>query len=464
MNKELYYLSINELNSMYLGKETSPVEVTNVFLKRIKEFDSSLNSYIEVYEKDAIDNSKLAESSLSEASTNKLIGIPLGLKDLIDIKNKITTAGSKILENNVAEYDAKITKDFIDSKSIILGKTNLVEFAFGTLGINTTTRTCRNPWDMKKVPGGSSSGSAVSVSSGLATFAIGTDTGGSIRMPAALCGITGFKPTYGTVSRVGVKDLSWTMDHVGPMARSANDCLEVMKVISGYDSRDKYSLDNHKENFIDSEKIDRTNKKIGIPKQYFFDDVESEILKRVNESIEIFKQLGYQIIEIDMPFVSDGRNINIGVLIPEAISIHRKFLGRSKEYTKTVINRLLGGLGVTADEYLDASRAMSSFNQKMKVKMSEIDAIITPTVPSLTPNIKDSYNPNTLEANSMGKFTGVFNLTGQPSISIPCGLTNQNLPVGLMISGKMKEDLKILKIAMDFQNNSDFHDLRPNLS
>ena len=254
MNKELYYLSINELNSMYLGKETSPVEVTNVFLKRIKEFDSSLNSYIEVYEKDAIDNSKLAESSLSEASTNKLIGIPLGLKDLIDIKNKITTAGSKILENNVAEYDAKITKDFIDSKSIILGKTNLVEFAFGTLGINTTTRTCRNPWDMKKVPGGSSSGSAVSVSSGLATFAIGTDTGGSIRMPAALCGITGFKPTYGTVSRVGVKDLSWTMDHVGPMARSANDCLEVMKVISGYDSRDKYSLDNHKENFIIAKK------------------------------------------------------------------------------------------------------------------------------------------------------------------------------------------------------------------
>jgi len=461
MTKELYYSSINELNELYINKKTSPTEVTKVFLERIKKHDSDLNSFINVYENDAIEDAKEAEKYISNKNENKLIGIPIGLKDLVDVKGKITTAGSKILEGNIADKNAKITEDFINSKSVILGKTNLVEFAFGTLGINTTTKTCRNPWNMAKVPGGSSSGSAVSVSSGLTTFAIGTDTGGSVRMPASLCGITGFKPTYGAVSRVGVKDLSWTMDHVGPMARSAEDCLEVMKVISGHDARDKYSIDLSKDRFNIEKSIDREKIKIGIPKQYFFDDVDSQILNRVNKSIEILKDLGYKLVEVDLPFVSSGRNINVGVLIPEAISIHRQFLKKSELYTKTVINRLLGGIGVTADEYLDASRAMSAFNYQMSEKMKDIDALLTPTVPVIAPNIEDSYDPNTLEANSMGRFTGVFNLTGQPSISIPCGLTNENLPVGLMISGKLKEDNKILNIAIDFQNNTDFNNSIP---
>ena len=320
MTKELYYSSINELNELYINKKTSPTEVTKVFLERIKKHDRDLNSFINVYENDAIEDAKEAEKYISNKNENKLIGIPIGLKDLVDVKDKITTAGSKILEGNIADKNAKITEDFINSKSVILGKTNLVEFAFGTLGINTTTKTCRNPWNMEKVPGGSSSGSAVSVSSGLTTFAIGTDTGGSVRMPASLCGITGFKPTYGAVSRVGVKDLSWTMFHVGPMARSAEDCLEVMKVISGHDARDKYSIDLSKDRFNIEKSIDREKIKIGIPKQYFFDEVDSQILNRVNKSIEILKDLGYKLVEVDLPFVSSGRNINVGVLIPEAIS------------------------------------------------------------------------------------------------------------------------------------------------
>ena len=171
-------------------------------------------------------DAKEADSYINNGNKDILTGIIIGLKDLVDVKGKITSAGSKILEKNIAESNSKITDDFIEQKSVILGKTNLVEFAFGTLGINTNTPTCRNPWDLEKVPGGSSSGSAAAVSAGLCTFAIGTDTGGSVRMPASLCGITGFKPSYGIVSRRGVLDLSWSMDHVGPMARSAEDCLE----------------------------------------------------------------------------------------------------------------------------------------------------------------------------------------------------------------------------------------------
>ena len=461
MSEPIFYKSIDELKIMYEEKSISPLEVTEDLLKRIKKHNNKLNAYLEIYNDDAINCARSLDNSKSH---NPLFGIPLGLKDLVDIKNKITTAGSKILENNKATKNSKITQDFLDNQSIILGKTNLVEFAFGTLGINSNTNTCRNPWDTERVPGGSSSGSAVAVSAGLATFAIGTDTGGSIRMPASLCGITGFKPSYGIVSRRGVLDLSWSMDHVGPMARSAKDCLNIMKVIGGYDPRDKYSIKIEDNHFNEEAITNRNEIRLGLPKNYFFEEVNEEIKINVMKSVDQLSNMGYQIEEIDLPFVADGRKINIAVLLPEAISVHSEYIKNYKSYTKTVLNRMIGGLGVSSEEYLTASRAMSSFNYQMNKKMNNIDALITPTVPVIAPLISESSSPNTYESNSMGRFTGVFNLTGQPSISVPCGFTENNLPIGMMLTGKINNDNKLLNIAIDWQSETEFHTKRPILN
>tara|TARA_B100000579_G_C22846154_1_gene864479 strand:+ start:197 stop:1582 length:1386 start_codon:yes stop_codon:yes gene_type:complete len=461
MNNEIFYKSINELNKLYLDKELSVLEARDLFINRINEINNTNNAYLDIFDEESKSEATKAET-LIDKNSSKLTGIFVGLKDLVDVKNKITSAGSKILSNNIAIKDAKVTKDFKKNNSVILGKTNLVEFAFGTLGINSNTPTCRNPWNLEAVPGGSSSGSAVAVSSGMCTIAIGTDTGGSVRMPAALCGISGFKPSYGVVSRRGVMDLSWSMDHVGPMARSAEDCLEVMKVISGFDINDKYSY-KIPNGFFDEQEFIRENLKIAVPKNYFFDDVDLEIKESIISAADKFSNLGYQIDEIEIPFVEDGRKINVGVLLPEAISIHNNYLKHSNQYSKTVINRLLGGLGVSSEEYIAASRNMTKFNYEMTRVMSNYDALLTPTVPVRTPLIKNSESPNTIEANSMGKFTGVFNLTGQPSISIPSGLTKDNMPIGLMLSGKIMDDRKILDIAIDFQNHTEFHKLMPKI-
>ena len=461
MNNEIFYKSINELNKLYLDKEISVMEARDSFIKRINKINSTYNAYLEIFDDESILDVKNTENIIDNNSS-KLAGVFIGLKDLVDVKDKVTSAGSMILSKNIAKKDSKITKDFKKNNSIILGKTNLVEFAFGTLGINSNTPTCRNPWNIESVPGGSSSGSAVAVSAGMCTVAIGTDTGGSIRMPASLCGITGFKPSYGVVSRRGVLDLSWSMDHVGPMARSAEDCLEVMKIISGFDINDKYSY-KISNNFFEEQKFKRENIRIAVPTNYFFEDIDLEIKNCIIAAADKFSNLGYQVDEIQIPFVEDGRKINVGVLLPEALSIHDKYLHQSEKYSKTVKNRMLGGLGVSSEEYLAASRNMSKFNYQMTNVMNDYDILLTPTVPVRTPLIKNSESPNTIEANSMGKFTGVFNLTGQPSISVPAGLNSENMPIGLMLSGKIMDDRKVLDIAIDYQNNTEFHKLLPNI-
>ena len=461
MNNEIFYKSINELNKLYIDKEISVMEARDSFIKRINKINSTYNAYLEIFDDESILDLKKAENIIDNNSS-KLAGVFIGLKDLVDVKDKVTSAGSMILSKNIAKKDSKITKDFKKNNSIILGKTNLVEFAFGTLGINSNTPTCRNPWNIESVPGGSSSGSAVAVSAGMCTVAIGTDTGGSIRMPASLCGITGFKPSYGVVSRRGVLDLSWSMDHVGPMARSAEDCLEVMKIISGFDINDKYSY-KISNNFFEEQKFKRENIRIAVPTNYFFEDIDLEIKNSIIAAADKFSNLGYQVDEIQIPFVEDGRKINVGVLLPEALSIHEKYLHQSEKYSKTVKNRMLGGLGVSSEEYLAASRNMSKFNYQMTNVMNDYDILLTPTVPVRTPLIKNSESPNTIEANSMGKFTGVFNLTGQPSISVPAGLNSENMPIGLMLSGKIMDDRKVLDIAIDYQNNTEFHKLLPNI-
>ena len=462
MSNEPFYKSIKEIRKVYQNKDASVTEISNSFLERIKNLNPKINAYLEVFDKESISDAKKTDDYIKNGNKDILTGIIVGLKDLVDVKGKITSAGSKILEKSIAKSNSKITDDFYKQKSIIIGKTNLVEFAFGTLGINSNTPTCRNPWDLEKVPGGSSSGSAAAVSAGLCTFAIGTDTGGSVRMPASLCGITGFKPSYGIVSRRGVLDLSWSMDHVGPMARSAEDCLEVMRVISGFDLADKYSQ-NINSNFSKIDISNRSEISIGIPKNYFFDDIDADIKKTILSAANKFDNLGYKVEEIEIPFVEEGRNINVGVLLPEAISIHKTYLKNYEKYTKTVLNRLLGGLGVTADEYLAASRKMSKFNFEMSNLMKNYDILLTPTVPVKTPKIKDSESPNTPEANLMGKFTGVFNLTGQPSISVPAGLSKDNMPIGLMLSGRILRDNDVLNVAIDWQKETEFHKLIPDI-
>tara|TARA_Y100001970_G_C14175125_1_gene826516 strand:- start:46 stop:1440 length:1395 start_codon:yes stop_codon:yes gene_type:complete len=463
INIEPFYKSIKDLRNIYQTKEASVREVTDAFLRRIGDLNYKLNAYIDIYGEDAKFSSIEADKSIKQHKSHKLSGIIIGLKDLIDVKGKTTTAGSKRLRKNIATSNSKITDYFFNQNSIIIGKTNMVEFAFGSVGINTYTPTCRNPWDLERVPGGSSSGSAVAVSAGLCTIAIGTDTGGSVRIPASLCGITGFKPSYGVVSRKGVFDLSWTLDHVGPMARSAKDCLEVMNVISSYKINDNYSK-KLISNFSIHNNLDRNKYKIGIPKNYFFENVDHEIKKTILDAANKFDNLGYRVEEIEIPFVDEARSICHGIVSKEVISVHDNYLNHFENYSKSVLNRMLGGLGVTDDEYLAVLRKMSKFNYEMTKAMKSYDFLLTPTVNLKTPLIKDCLNHKNYELNSMLKFTQVFNITGQPSISIPAGLTSDKLPIGLMISGKFLHDNDVLNIAIDWQKETDFHLLRPKVT
>jgi len=435
--------------------ELSPVDIIEVLLRRISQLEPSLNAFLTVWSDSARTAARLAESEIkSDRYIGPLHGIPIGLKDLIDVAGHKTTGGSKVLVDNVANSDATVVTRLKAAGAILIGKLNLVEFAFGTTGLNPYTGDVKNPWDKTRITAGSSSGSAAAVASGMIPGSLGSDTGGSIRMPASVCGIAGLKPTYGRIPRTGVLDLSWSMDHVGPMARTTEDCALLLNALAGSDSGDPTSYAGASEDFTSQLENGLGLIKIGLPTNYFFDQpVDPEILEAVLSSINIMASNGAEVVELSMPWVDKGRAINLGVIRPEAVSVHESLMAENANlYSSDVRRRIQSGSSITAIDYARAQRARQWFNHKMSESMKQVDVLITPSIPIQTPTIKQcTTDKNGGAASKLPMFTSVFDVTGQPSHSIPCGFTSGGMPIGMMITGHPYDEKTVLRVGNAFE-------------
>ena len=436
----------------------SPTQVTNLLLERIARLDKRLGAFLDVFGAAALDDARVLEQEAQNGTIRgPLHGVPIAVKDIIDCSNTITTCGSQATPRVNATRDATVIRHLRRAGAIILGKTNLAEFALGATGVNPYTGTTRNPWNAERVTAGSSSGSAAAVAAGLAYAALGSDTGGSIRMPAALCGVAGLKPTYGTVSNCGVYSLSWSLDTVGPIARSVADCAIMLNVLAGYapHKHDSERTATPVKDYTARLGMDIANLRIGIPKHYFFEDVDPEINAAVMQAVTQLEQAGAQVREITMPWASLGRAINLGIMLPEAVTVHAKSLANSgTQYGEQVRYRMQSGYAIPTADYLRAQRARLWFAHKMTDAMADVDVLITPTTPVAAPTIAECTPAPTGPGVLLPLFTGVFNTTGQPSLSVNCGTTEDGMPTGMMITAHAFEDDVALQVGHAWEEMS----------
>ncbi len=466
-DNDLNYASIDELAPRIRSGDLSPLELTQAALDRIEHLEPQLNAFLEVFSESALAQAR--ESKVEIAAGNyrgPMHGIPIALKDLIDVEGTITTGGSTVLKDNMATSDATVTRLLKEAGAIIIGKAALVEFAMGATGVNPHYGPSHNPWNLERICCGSSMGSAAAVASGLAVGALGSDTGGSIRMPAAVTGIAGLKPTYGRISRAGVLDLSWSCDHVGPMTRTVADCAHMMNVIAGYDPADPASSQQPVPDFTSELTRGFTGLRVGVPKEFFFDDVDPEILAAVRAGIALMEREGASVREVSMPWVAMGRTINIGLLGSEAAAVHREVVQtRGAELSPAIRARLESAIITPAVDYIDAQRARRKFIEQMDAAMGDLDVLITPSVPIQTPTIAECTppegSPDAPGGAQLTEFTGVFDTTGQPSLSLNCGFTDDGMPIGMMINGRAFDEVSVLRAGAAFERAAGLVDRRP---
>jgi aspartyl-tRNA(Asn)/glutamyl-tRNA(Gln) amidotransferase subunit A len=482
----LFEKSVLELSSMLKNKEISSVELTQTYLKRIQETDSKLNSFLKVDEEKAIAEATAADKTIS-ASSHPLAGIPIAIKDIILTKGIRTSAASKILENFVPTYDATVVSKLKNVGAVMLGKTNCDEFAMGSSNENSAYGPSKNPWDTTRVPGGSSGGSASSVAGRQAPMSLGTDTGGSIRQPAALCGIVGLKPTYGRVSRFGVNAFASSLDQVGPMARTVEDTSILFDAISGFDDRD--STSSKKETIgvsTDYLKKDIRNLKIGVPKEYVNDKLDPAIRKNFDESLKQLESMGAKIETISLPHTDYAISCYYIVAPAEASSNLARYDGiryttrkgedkglneiyvqsRSQGFGKEVQRRILLGTFVLSAGYYDAyyKKALdvrNAIRKDFSDAFQKVDVIATPTSPCEAFKIGEKSD-NPMDMYLADVFTVATPLSENPALSVPCGFHN-NLPLGLQLIGKHFDEKTILNAAYQFEQATGFYKKVPTL-
>jgi aspartyl-tRNA(Asn)/glutamyl-tRNA(Gln) amidotransferase subunit A len=468
-DNDLVYASIDELAPRIRSGALSPVELTQASLDRIGRLEPQLNAFLEVFSESALAQAREAEVDIAGGNyRGPLHGITIALKDLIDVEGTITTGGSTVLNDNMATSDATVTRLLKEAGAIIIGKAALVEFAMGATGVNPHYGPSHNPWNLERICCGSSMGSAAAVAAGLSVGALGSDTGGSIRMPAAVTGIAGLKPTYGRISRAGVLDLSWSCDHVGPMTRTVADCAHMMNVLAGHDPADPASSRQPVPDF--TSELDRgfEGLRVGVPKEFFFDNVDPEVEAAVRAGIALMEREGASVREVSMPWAALGRTINIGLLGSEAAAVHREVVQtRGDELSPAVRARLESAIITPAVDYIDAQRARRVFIEQMDAVMGGLDVLVTPSVPIQTPTIAECTpppgSPDAPGGANLTEFTGVFDTTGQPSLSMNCGFTKDGMPIGMMINGRAFDEVSVLRAGAAFEQAAGLVDRRPPL-
>jgi aspartyl-tRNA(Asn)/glutamyl-tRNA(Gln) amidotransferase subunit A len=458
-----------DLGRVIATKQVSPVEVVRAHLERIAALDGTLRAFITVCADAALESARAAEAALmSGQAVGPLHGVPWAPKDLYSTKGVRTTGGSKILSESVPAADATVVARLAKAGAILLGKLNMVEFAYGPEGLNPHYGHARNPWDRAthRMAGGSSSGSGVAVAAGLAPGALGSDTGGSIRIPASLCGITGLKPTYGRVSRAGVLPLAWSMDHVGPMARSAADCALVLGALAGYDAADSSTSVLPVPDYAAALTGDVKGLRVGLLRSYFLEGATPEVRAAVEAAAATLAGAGAVVDEVSltsMPHVAAAALAVVGV---EALAYHADLLrARASEYDPDVARRLRVGAFVSGLHYVRGQQVRALVRADVDAALARRDVLLAPSTPIVAPALDERQvtlgdGPADVRA-ALLRFTRPFNLSGHPACSLPCGFSAGGLPIGLQIVGRPFDEATVLRAADAFQRLTDFHQRRP---
>jgi aspartyl-tRNA(Asn)/glutamyl-tRNA(Gln) amidotransferase subunit A len=471
---ELCFLGVKDLAALLSRGEISPVELVGACLDRIDAHDGRVNSFITLFRDDALSEAHKAEQDiLRGAYRGPLHGIPFGLKDLFMVRGRRFTLGSKLFHENTSTIDSTVASRLQKAGAILLGKQNMNPLAYGPFATepgydygHTFT-----PWDLDRISGGSSGGSGAAVAAGFCPFSVGTDTGGSLRIPAAWCAAVALKPTYGRISRYGVQALAWSLDHPGPLTRRVDDCAIVMQALSGYDSRDPscanvpvpdFSKPLNRDIEIDIDiDIEIKGLRVGLPVEYWKLPMDSEVRYWVEKAVTVLKELGAEIVEPAWPMLAYAENTSNIVLLCEASSAYEEIVKRDGQSLLPALRlRLQAGLLIPAADYLRAQKARALLVDETKKLFENIDLIVGPTMPvtaSLPGQTEVSVDEEQIGVvRAMTQFNEVFNLTGNPAMTLPCGFTEAGLPVGLQIVGRHFQEPLVLHVARAFEEATSF--------
>ena len=473
--------SIKQLSAALAEKKISSVELTQLYLDRIAQHNPALNAYVTLNPDYSLEQARAADARLAAGQAAALTGIPIAQKDIFCAKGWLTTCGSKMLHNFVSPYDAQVISRFNQAGAVNLGKTNMDEFAMGSSNETSYYGAVKNPWDVSRVPGGSSGGTAAAVAARLCAAATGTDTGGSIRQPAALCGISGLKPTYGTVSRYGMIAFASSLDQAGPMARSAEDLALMMNVMAGFDERDSTSLQRDQEDYARDLNQPLTGLRIGLPKEFFADGLGADVAQAVQAAITEYEKLGATVVEISLPNTRLSIPVYYVLAPAEASSNLSRFDGvrygyrapdyadladmyeksRAQGFGAEVKRRIMIGTYVLSHGYYDAyylqaQKIRRLIAQDFTEAFKQCDVIMGPTSPSTAFKLGEKGD-DPVQMYLSDIYTIAVNLAGLPGMSIPCGLGDHAMPVGLQIIGNYFREAQMLNIAHQYQLATDWH-------
>ncbi|MFQ6023448.1 MAG: amidase [Acidiferrobacterales bacterium] len=462
MQAELAFSSITGVAPRLAAGELSPVELTEVTLARIAEYDGQLNAYITVTEEHARQAASAAESAIQAGHyLGPLHGIPVAVKDLFATRGVRTTFGSRLFADWTPDHDAAAVERLKRAGAVILGKTNLHELAYGTTSANAHFGPVHNPWSLDCHPGGSSGGSAAAVAAGLACAALGSDTGASIRQPAACCSMVGLKPTFGRVSKFGALPLAWSMDHVGPMTRTVRDAALMLQVLAGHDARDPGCVSRPVPDYAGQLEHDIRGAKIGIAREFFFEDCDPEIADAVDAAAQILRDLGATVKEIKLPDMRAACTAGALIIAVEGAAYHAADLReRPHEFSDELRASFELGSFYTAVQYIQAQRLRRQLTTETRRALATVDAIIMPTSPVPTTPITDDPPGHTA---LRSRNTLPFNFISLPTISVPCGFTTSGLPVGLQIVSKAFDEAGVLRLAYAYEQAMTWHTKHPAL-
>jgi len=453
--------SIQETGELLRRREVSPVELTKNCLAQIEKLNSTLNAFITVTSDSALAQAHEAEEEILHGNwRGPLHGIPLALKDLIDTAGIRTTAASAVFKDRIPEEDAEVVRPLKDAGVIFLGKQNLHEFAYGGSSMISYYGEVHNPWDPARIAGGSSGGSAASVAAGLCYGAIATDTAGSVREPAALCGVVGLKPTYGRIGARGIIPLSPSLDHVGPIARTVSDAAVMLQAIAGHNENGANAPAG---DYLAAIRERLTPLRIGVPRKFFYEDLDPEVAFAVEEALGILRDLGNDLFEIEIDVPTD-RTLQAA----ESYAYHREFVLRSPHlYQAETLRRIRTGEAISAAQVEEAGRELKQTRSEIRKVFENVDVLVTPTTPIPAPAIADlKRNPDALRPCELVllRNTRPANVWGLPAISIPCGFTSAGLPIGLQIIGPHWREERVLQLAYAYEQATDWHALSPRLA
>jgi len=485
---ELYNLTIHELHDMLKKGDTTSEAITESVLGRIKSVDGKVRAYITVTEEAARMQSREADKRIKSGDTSSpLLGIPIAVKDNMCTEGIKTTCASKILGNFTPPYDATVVRKLKQAGFVLCGKPNMDEFAMGSSTENSGFFSTKNPWDLERIPGGSSGGSAAAVAAGECIGALGSDTGGSIRQPAACCGVVGLKPTYGRVSRYGLVAFASSLDQIGPITKDVTDAALVMNVIAGHDDRDSTSANMASPDFTKALKKDVKGMKIGLPKEYFIEGMDPEVEKSVRDAVKVLEGLGAKVVEVSLPNTKYAVATYYILATSEASSNLARYDGvkygfraegakdlldlymksRSQGFGPEVKRRIMLGTYALSAGYYDAyykkgQQVRTLIKRDFDEAFKQVDVIATPTAPTAAFKIGEK-SADPLQMYLSDIFTISVNLAGIPGISVPCGFTKNNLPVGLQILGRHFDEESVLRASFSYEQAADWHGKRAKL-